>query len=85
MTKEQLISSIKTNTANLEYLKVTGTINGSLYLEIVRIMESYARDCAKASLIKAAENANVKDWSMTIDSSIIDKSSITDEDNIVLL
>lgn len=38
---EQLISTIKVDNANLDYIKSTGKVNGSLYLEIKRVMTEY--------------------------------------------
>jgi len=51
--------------------------------DIIKLMEDYATEVAQASLEKASEEAEVfeVDW----DTTIVNKESITNPDNIVLL
>lgn len=39
---KELIATIKVNAANLDHIKQTGKINGSLAVDIERIMREYA-------------------------------------------
>ena len=39
---KELIATIKVNAANLDYIKQTGKINGSLAVDIERVMREYA-------------------------------------------
>ena len=41
LSPEEIISTIKIDSANLDYIAKTGTINGSLYIDIKRAMEAY--------------------------------------------
>lgn len=59
--------------------------------DIEAVCEKYAKECIKASLEKASQNVkmklkqNIYDLSMMDDWSEIDKDSITNSENIVLL
>ena len=43
MTPSELIETMTINPANLEHIATTGKINGSLLVEIKRVMEVYAK------------------------------------------
>lgn len=47
-TKRELIASIVNNKANLEHIAQTGNINGSLLIEIEKVMQNYADQESKA-------------------------------------
>lgn len=56
------------------------------YGQIVSASKMYARECVKASLEKAAENAKALEFIDNPDRILyVDKSSITSESNIVLI
>lgn len=58
MTKRELISSIKTNRANIQSIADTGIISGSLLVDIEKIMEQYKGERFKKptdeQIVKAA-------------------------------
>lgn len=54
-------------------------------IRVVEAMKQYAKECVKASLERASENATHKEYSGGANSTIIDKQSILNEDNIVLV
>lgn len=43
----ELINSIRVNNANLDYISKTGIVNGSLWLEIERILKKYATEVSR--------------------------------------
>lgn len=45
--KDKLIESIDVNKANFEYIASKGYINGTLYVEIKRVMEEYLTENLK--------------------------------------
>jgi len=48
--KKELIKSIHIDKANLEHIAKTGNINGTLLIEIERVMEEYAKTCNKPAV-----------------------------------
>lgn len=46
----KLIRSIQVNNANLDYIAKTGIINGSLWLEIERILKQYAQQVSREDI-----------------------------------
>lgn len=59
--------------------------------DVESVAKQYAKECVKVSLLKASENAkmktkdNIHELSMMDDWSELDKESITNTDNIVLI
>ena len=48
LTKREIIKTIHVDRANLEHISKTGNINGTLLIELERIMNQYAEQEAKA-------------------------------------
>ena len=48
----KLIKSIQVNDANLDYIAKTGIVNGSLWLEIERILKQYATEVSREKFIR---------------------------------
>ena len=48
LTKRELIKTISIVQGNLSYIEKTGNINGTLLIEIERVMDQYAQQEAKA-------------------------------------
>jgi hypothetical protein len=48
LTKRELIKTISIIQGNLSYIEKTGKINGTLLIEIERVMEQYAQQEAKS-------------------------------------
>lgn len=63
--KRELINTIKIDAANLEFIAKTGKINGTLLIEIERVMTEYARKQANG-LERSSDKCHIQNVTVSL-------------------